>query len=631
MLKFVLLFIILPNFARFENVPSKNLIINLSTGRVEGHLRRTQLGNEAYVFLGVPYAEPPIDDLRFKITVAKKSWSTIWSCHDYKPVCPQNFGMHTYDNQNEDCLYLNIFVGENCLKSSEIGSTEKCPIFFMVHGGANEFETPNVFPLDEPIDRFASKNVIFVTIAYRIGILGFWTMGDQLNSGNWGLYDIIEGARWLQKEAINFGGDKNRVTISGVSSSGALILLLLMSPKTEGLFQQALVMSSTGDQGNMMSQNSTFYRRVAENVGCWTPADDGWDWRSKSKPLGFRSVEDCMRQIPASILVDTYNEVRVYDPTVDKAGFPDNATLPRYDGPDGLFPKPYEQLIYEKRQPIPMIIGTTSDENGYEKLTLLNATPRTVIQKCQSTVKNSSYVNKREIIEACVEYYVNHTAPYAKDAGSVFPYWDRRTVEITGDHEYYSLTFQHAYSVAETGCPVFLYSFDFERRGQEGIGIIHAQDFGMLFNIHTENLTADDRRMADQYSEFFVNFIKNGNPAPKIWKSLSLGDSFNYFSINLDNSHMKDDYHKWGVLFWNIRIPALEGKARNLLAGIESRKIVESSSNSINRNNCHQETSTKYVLIVLITLLCAVVFVLKFTVYPRLAKIERRFEYEQIH
>lgn len=92
---------------------------------------------------------------------------------------------------SEDCLYLNVFSGHSCEKS-------KCPVLYYIHGGAFEFDGPSMFPVDVLVENFATHGLVLITIAYRLGVLGFWSLGGEEAMGNYALYDVIEGLKWVR-------------------------------------------------------------------------------------------------------------------------------------------------------------------------------------------------------------------------------------------------------------------------------------------------------------------------------------------------------------------------------------------------------------------------------------------------
>ena len=189
-------------------------------------------------FLGVPFAAPPIEKLRFKAPQPPNEWKPdVRPAKNYENLCiqptryewlfkifRQNF---TY---SEDCLYLDVYTPNVSLS---------LPVLFYIHGGA--YETGSSFI--HPGDILALQGVVVVVIQYRLGPFGFLTTGDSAAPGNFGMLDQVEALKWVKDNIENFGGNPNKVTIFGVSAGGTSVSLHLMSPLSKGLFHQAILES----------------------------------------------------------------------------------------------------------------------------------------------------------------------------------------------------------------------------------------------------------------------------------------------------------------------------------------------------------------------------------------------------
>lgn len=180
-------------------------VVTLTTGHIlEGYRAQTLSNHSANVFLGVPFAEPPIGRLRFQkthplkpLSAANESSEARLSCRAYRASCWQNHSMVRDErivSMSEDCLYLNVFSGLRCGVDGNL-----CPVLHYIHGGAFEFDSPTMFSVDFLIDNFASKDIVLVTVPYRLGALGFWSTGGPEAMGNNGLYDVLEGLKWVQR------------------------------------------------------------------------------------------------------------------------------------------------------------------------------------------------------------------------------------------------------------------------------------------------------------------------------------------------------------------------------------------------------------------------------------------------
>ncbi|XP_070545649.1 pyrethroid hydrolase Ces2e-like [Ptychodera flava] len=190
-------------------------------GTIRGMRTLQTDGKYMDVYLGIPFAAPPIGDLRFAPPESPTLWSDVRDAFSFKSSCPTPGSL----NGDEDCLYLNIYTPfANNDKDTVL------PVMLWIHGGCFVYGTSEEY--DGSI--LAQNDVIIVVANYRLGALGFLSTDDQVAAGNWGLLDNIMALQWIQKNIGNFGGDPNRVTVFGQSSGGVSSSLLLFSPLAAG-------------------------------------------------------------------------------------------------------------------------------------------------------------------------------------------------------------------------------------------------------------------------------------------------------------------------------------------------------------------------------------------------------------
>lgn len=216
----------------------KTIIADTKQGKIRGMAEQGMA-----VFKGVPYAKPPVKDLRFAPPQEMEPWSGIKDCLEFGSSATQMETILVNTKPNEDCLYLNIWAPERA-------EGKKYPIFFWIHGGGyfNGCGTMDYYDGKE----FVRKGVILVTVNYRLGAMGFLalkTLMEQYGTtGNWGTLDQIAALTWVKENISAFGGDPNKITIGGESAGSFSVTNLIMSQKAKGLFKRAVMQS-----GNLLS------------------------------------------------------------------------------------------------------------------------------------------------------------------------------------------------------------------------------------------------------------------------------------------------------------------------------------------------------------------------------------------
>lgn len=191
-------------------------------------------------FKGIPFAAPPVGDLRWKAPQPAKAWAGVKKADAYAPGCMQDAGMvkmmGAAASVSEDCLYLNVWTAAKT-------ANERRPVMVWIHGGAFVGGMTGTPMFDGT--KFAQKGVVLVSIAYRLGVFGFLAHPELSResgrgSGTYGIQDMIAALQWVKKNIAQFGGDPSRVTIFGESAGGIAVGMLAAAPPAKGLFQRAI-------------------------------------------------------------------------------------------------------------------------------------------------------------------------------------------------------------------------------------------------------------------------------------------------------------------------------------------------------------------------------------------------------
>jgi para-nitrobenzyl esterase len=212
--------------------------------RVEGGMLQGTVEDGLTVYRGVPFAATPLGDLRWKAPQPAAKWDGVKKASAFAPMCAQGMRTPASPGQgpamSEDCLYLNVWTPAR-------SAGERIPVLVWIYGGG--FNGGSTSEPTSSGEKLAKKGVVLVSIAYRVGPLGFLAhpelSAESPNhvSGNYGLQDMIAGLRWVQKNIAAFGGDPGRVTIFGESAGGIAVSMLCASPLAKGLFHGAISQS----------------------------------------------------------------------------------------------------------------------------------------------------------------------------------------------------------------------------------------------------------------------------------------------------------------------------------------------------------------------------------------------------
>ncbi|XP_076286448.1 cholinesterase-like [Lasioglossum baleicum] len=214
-------------------------IVETESGPVQGCLQSTAYLNVNFsAFLGIPYAEPPVRELRFRPPVLIQPWTEVFDATEEGPTCPQFdtlFDKNTYMG-DEDCLNLNVYTP--MLDFNSTTTTKKYPVIVWIYGGgfSQGYKNQSVYGPDF----FIEEGAIVVCANYRIGFLGFLNLGLPEAHGNAGMMDQVLALKWVQKNIAKFGGDPNNVTIMGESAGSSSVTLHELSPQSKGLFHKSI-------------------------------------------------------------------------------------------------------------------------------------------------------------------------------------------------------------------------------------------------------------------------------------------------------------------------------------------------------------------------------------------------------
>lgn len=319
---------------------------------------------------GIPYAKPPVGDLRWKAPQAPEKRSTPLKTVNFCEICPQytdhdsNPATPQVIQGNEDCLYLNIWRPKT--------KTANLPVYFWIHGGGNSIQWPLLSHTDAAA--LANKsNMVVVTVNYRLGPMGFFShpalrtgkKGDETNdSGNFAILDLIQALYWVKANIKTFGGDPENVTIAGESAGGQTVISLIASPLAKNLFHRAISQSGvvkpvTPAQGAEHA-NEIITKLLVKDGS----APDGKAAWVKLQNMAQKDIENYLRSKSAQELLEMYPEGRFAGVFRFPNSFNDGTVLP-VDF--------YEALKAGKYNKVSTLLGTNKEET---KLQLFLSDPK---------------------------------------------------------------------------------------------------------------------------------------------------------------------------------------------------------------------------------------------------------------
>ncbi|KAK7590733.1 hypothetical protein V9T40_002346 [Parthenolecanium corni] len=318
-----------------------NTIIEVKQGQLEGTTRKSiSTGKDYFCYLGIPYAKPPIGELRFQPPQPIEKWNGVLNAQNEGSACiQQDFGGPFIGS--EDCLYLNVYTPDQPTKNS----SPKAVMVF-IHGGA--FNAGSGSSDLYSADYLMNYDVILVTLNYRVHALGFLDMGTKNCTGNCGLRDQMQAMKWVKENIKQFGGDPENITIFGESAGATSVYLQVLSPMSKGLFNKAIIQSDFGN---------TYYgsKRNLPKLGFKLGEKLGFNEKDPEKLVEFlkkQPADEICKQamaVLADISKDTINLNDTFGPS------------PEIIKENAFLPDTYQNLR-KNAAPIPLIVGFNNKE-----------------------------------------------------------------------------------------------------------------------------------------------------------------------------------------------------------------------------------------------------------------------------
>ncbi|XP_043268664.1 juvenile hormone esterase-like [Venturia canescens] len=486
-------------------------VVRLVEGQLRGVVETSIKGKQYAAFKGIPYAKPPIGELRFQDPEPAESWSNIKDASKFGSNCAQFDPMTRTIVGSDDCLYLNVYTPSH--ETSPSSAVPK-PVMLWIHGGAfaygsgdDKFYGP---------DYIIENDVILVTINYRLGVFGFLNLEDGEVSGNQGLKDQLLALKWVQKNIENFGGDRENVTIFGESAGGASVHYLALSPLAKGLFHKAISQSGVilNPWASMANSPKLYAQKLSSALG-----------KEITDP---RLLVEYLRSFDAERLVEADEKIcqeigkngsRCFTPSIDSTS--KNPFLPVS-----------VEIASRESVNVPYMIGHMSHEGilylaniNDRKLALYDSSLERVFSPGVIKVLNDRGLSVSDLRNI---YFGNK--PVSSETLDNYVKMQSDVQFLSGIHEVAAI------QAVKSKCPTYFYKFSYDS-GHSGVkaifgldmpGACHADDLSYIFypklmasfGIPPPEPTSTEHLVMERVTQMWTNFAKTGNPTPAVTKTL---------------------------------------------------------------------------------------------------------------
>ncbi|XP_053459616.1 carboxylesterase 3 isoform X2 [Nycticebus coucang] len=468
-----------------------------------GHVRGRQVGvkgtdSRVNVFLGIPFAQPPLGPDRFSAPHPAVPWEGVRDASTAPPMCLQDVermnnhrfvlnGKQRIFPVSEDCLILNIY--------SPAGATagDKKPVMVWIHGGSLSVGAATSY---DGSALAAYGDVVVVTVQYRLGVLGFFSTGDQHAPGNQGFLDVVAALHWLQANISPFGGDPNCVTIFGESAGGLIVSALVLAPMTAGLFHRAIAQSGVITTPGFLDSNpGRLAQDMADALAC-----------GSSSPA---EILQCLRHKEGEELILTWKW------SVTRTAF----TV------DGVFfPKSPKEILNEKQvHSVPVLLGVNNDEFAW------------LIPRGWGLLDKMKQMSQEDMMDILRPFLISLDVPREMTATIIDEYTDRDSDaqakafrELMADILITFQTFNFSRNLRDCGNPTFFYEFQhrpssFVKFKPDWVKADHGAEtafiFGGPFLMDESSLlafpeaTEDEKQLSLTMMSQWTQFARTGNPS----------------------------------------------------------------------------------------------------------------------
>ncbi|XP_046407119.1 esterase E4-like [Ischnura elegans] len=520
-------------------------IISTDDGKVQGSSLLSAKGRRILAYRGIPYAKPPLEDLRFKPPEPVYKWGDVKNATEEGNVCPQKSMLSDEVIGNEDCLTLNVYTPK--IPEDKSG---RLPVMVWIHGGLF-IQGSGGADLYGP-EYLLDEDIVLVTINYRLGALGFLSTGNEEVPGNNGLKDQVMALKWVKTNIGNFGGDPTRTTIFGNSAGGASVHYHILSPLSKGLFNRAISQSGSAlNPWAFTSQGPQHALQLAAGLGC--------------EDEGVKQMVNCMRGHPAERIVKVTSRLKEWGTDFFNPFVP----VAEGKGKDAFLPSDPRKMMKDgKMNKVKYILGVTSDEGILFSLQLL---------RDHILLNDMKYEMYRHL-----PIYLGYQGDEEKDAEITAKihdfYFKNESLQVSEHPNFYKMDMDHKilYGVAETAKilsqitfpKVYFYVLSYD--GGIGLfspaikdipkGVSHGDELVYMFTskLFPKELKAGtpQAKISERLIKMWTNFASEGNPTPEVTETLPTiwepykGKTKDHLDIGIE-LRMKTSLYDERVAFWD--------------------------------------------------------------------------------
>jgi para-nitrobenzyl esterase len=461
---------------------SKNdAVVTIKSGKLQGIFE-----DGLYVFKGIPFAAPPVGELRWMPPRPVKTWTGIRPADKFGPICPQDVGPSqipgrkpSEEPQGEDCLFVNVWT--------PAADSGKRPVMVWIHGGAfihGSGSTPNNPGKTLPL----RGGIVLVTLNYRLGVFGFLRLKDVTGGripsiGNEGLLDQLAAIRWVKDNIAAFGGDPDNITVFGESSGAESLGALLALPQSKRLFQKAILQSGASKCQSIEKANALAERYMDKLK---ITAKDVNAWRAVTPQTFIKTmVEFTAAGLPSPAMGNL-------GPVLDKEVLKD---------------VPLDAIERGSAKDITVLAGSNLEEG---KLFALIAGREIEKMTGESMEGRVGRLVPEKFAKDVIEQY--RTALAKRDL-PVTPY--EIFAAISGDQHFRMPNIRLCEFQEKLGKPAYGYVFTWKSTAP-GFGACHALDVGFVFGNLVEEFQgcgADAQKLALEMQDAWIAFAKTGDPS----------------------------------------------------------------------------------------------------------------------